>query len=167
MRPHRKQLALIVGLTAFLAGCPSALQVGYRAMYIVRNAGDQASETLGKLAKEAHTKCLKDATVAGVAGPTVDVKKYGACIKKYQEAVKVWIDVVKPALNSALSATWGSLETARKVKDSGTKDWIALLKPGFCALLKALEAWEKSDVMPKKGKEIIARLKGIKVFLCH
>ena len=164
MRPNRKHLALLILLSTFLAGCPSALQVGYRALLITRDVGDQASETLGKLAKDAHKKCLAESTIAGVGGPTTDLKKYAACIKKYQKTVKTWLDIVKPALNSAMSATWGALETARKAKSK--PDWIELLKPGFCALLQALEAWEKSGIMPKVGKELIGRLKGLKGLVC-
>jgi hypothetical protein len=160
----RKKFFLPLAWAALLCGCAGNLKTGYSALYITRNVGDKASLTLGELSKEAHQRCLAKAKKPGVEGEMVDVEVYKGCISKYKSAVEHWMNFIKPAVNSALAATWGALETARAAKSKNV-NWVALLKPGLRALVEALEQWR--GLMPKKAAEMLNQLSAIRKAVCR
>jgi hypothetical protein len=123
--------ALVVAGLALVAtahaGCGS-LAPGYRTVLIVRDVGDQTGKTLANACKIRRLDCTEKHSPG-----SPQVKE---CLKTCHEALVTWTRYVRPALNSALAATYAGLETAYAAGKRKT-DWRPLLRPGVCALLRA------------------------------
>ena len=131
MREKRVAKAALVILALLVGSCSGNMSAGYRAVYLVRSAGDETSRVLGAYGDEQAKKCKGSSSTAA---------EFDECIKPTKKILSKWITIVKPAINTALLATFASLETAREKKESC--EWIRLIKPGLCALIAALDEWD-------------------------
>lgn len=148
-------LVLLFYLMGHLGGCAN-LTPGYRAAYAVRQAGDATAAGMNIVLKKAHADCLKK------CANSTPCPAYVKCIAPYFKAGDRFQKFVVPALNSALSATWGGLETARAAKEKA--DWQTLIKPGLCALVEFLGQWKY--LIKGKAAEILGQLHSLGRVVC-
>lgn len=124
--------AVAVILFAIMAtGCGS-LSAGYRTVIVVRKAAEQTDQVLSAACNAKRRECAAKFHPATSAGQ--------ACTADCRAALTRWRRYVRPALHTALDATFASLETARAAGRSRA-DWLAMLTPGVCALAKAARTW--------------------------
>jgi hypothetical protein len=84
-----------------------------------------------------------------------------ACELPCLKALRAW-STARIAYNTAAELTWGGLETARL---AGAKaDWIGLLAPGVCAVLRALDSL--SPVLGEKVTSYLAPLAAVEGLAC-
>jgi hypothetical protein len=141
-------------LAIYLAGC-SGLAPGYRALLVVKEAGDQTGKTMAAVCKAKRLECEKK--------HAADKPALKACVKPCRDALERWVKYARPAINSAQLATWAALETAYQA-EKHEADWLKLLKPGACALIKLLEQWKA--IAPAKFAAVIATISGLKGLVC-
>ncbi len=133
----QKAAALFVGALAawlclVLSSC-TGLAGGYRAVQIVKQAGDETGKTLAAACKVKREACTKKHPAKSAELKT--------CLRPCLTALRAWVKVVRPTINSANLAAWGALETAYAAKKHSAA-WLSKLKPGPCALIKALKQWK-------------------------
>jgi len=124
--------ALAVIAALLFSGCTN-LAPGYRALVIVKEAGDQTGKTMAAACKTKRLACE--------AEHSTDKVLLKACLAPCLDALRAWVRVAKPAIRSAQLAAWAALETAYAAK-SHDAPWLAKLKPGACALIRILKQWE-------------------------
>lgn len=146
-------LFIVAIAVAAWTSCASNLATGYSVLLHARNAGDTAAKILAEVGTAKRNECLKDKST------------YKECIAATKAAAELWTKTIKPAYNTALEATWGILETARKAKEKDAK-WLETIKPGLCAFLKALDQW-KAYLGETKAKEILDALGVVEGLLCQ
>lgn len=146
---------IFVLLMLLLMGC-GKLGVGYRVTLAVRNAGDATSKALAAACGEKRVKC-KEKHAVKTAG-------YALCMDKCVKALKAWTQIVKPALNTALRASWSVLEAAR-LKGEKKAKWQEALRPGACSLIRAVTVdWK--ILLGKHLKSIMPYLKAAEGLVC-
>jgi hypothetical protein len=144
-----------VVLAIMLAGCKaSGLTLGYRTVGIVRDAGDQTGKTMAAVCKSKRLKCETDYK----AQPAL----YRQCLQPCTVALGLWVRKIRPAINTALLATWGALETAYAARKHEAP-WLEKIRPAACALLRALGEWAP---MAPKLSAIAAPLKAVEGLVC-
>lgn len=147
--------ALLVFLLP-LAAC-SNLAPGYRALVVVKKAGDKTGQTIAAVCKAKRIQCQ--------AKHKDDKPALMACITPCHEALKVWVQKVKPAVNAAQKAAWASLEVAFAAKKHKA-DWLAMLKPAVCGLLGVLASAAKIPELSKALGPAIDPIKAIEGMVC-
>jgi hypothetical protein len=154
-------LTMIAGFVAIIilafttAGCWNNA-AGYRALTVTVKVGNETGKTLAVVCKAKRVEC---------------VKKYGAvrtpeleeCIRTCYKALDAWVKVVKPAISSSVAFAFGGLETARAAKKTDST-WIDKLKPGACALVRAVTEWR--DMLGKKAEGFLNLLGSVEGFVC-
>jgi hypothetical protein len=141
-------------LAVVMSGC-TGLTGGYRTLEVIRQAGNQAGKTMAAVCKDQRLGCVEK--------HKTDKPALVACLKPCTDALTTWVKYVRPSVNSAQLATWGALETAYAARKHKT-DWLVLLKPGACALLKILKQWDK--MFPAAFKSVIATVSGLEGLVC-
>jgi hypothetical protein len=147
--------ALSLLLAAWLSGCGNNA-AGYRACTTSIKVGNEVGRTLAGVCRVVRLAC---------------VKKYGAvrtveleeCLRTCHKALDSWVKVVRPAVNSAVALAFGGLETARAAKRVDST-WIAKLRPGVCALIRAVTQWR--DLLGKKAEGMLNLLGSLEGFAC-
>jgi hypothetical protein len=153
-RPPVGPAAVMAIALLALPACGS-LAPGYRTVLIVRDAGNMTGKTLAGACKIKRAECKAKYTLMTHAGK--------ACTKSCREALTQWTRHVRPALNNALSATFAGLEIAWAAgKDKS--DWMAMLRPAVCALLKASRQWW--PIAGPRLQIVLAPLKGLEGLVC-
>lgn len=147
-------LLAVAYLCSQIVSC-SKLGVGYRSVLVVRNAGDATSKALAAVAEAGRVKCK--------AAHKVKTAEYASCIKPYLDALEKWRLYVKPAINTALAATFGVLEAAKQ-RGQKKAPWLKAMKPGACKLSGALEQWKA--LSPEDFKSLIALIKSVEGLVC-
>lgn len=130
-KPPSPPAVAVLVLAVMATGCGS-LSAGYRTVIVVRKAAEQTDQTLSAACNTKRQECAAKFHLATSAGQ--------ACTKSCRAALTRWRRYVRPALHTALDATYASLETARAAGRSRA-DWLAMLTPGVCALAKAARTW--------------------------
>jgi len=143
--PAAVLLVLVVGVST---GCRGPYDAAWRTLDGVIRARDATAAALATHAKAERERCLK------AHGPKTEAG--AACIKPTREALHQWRTVARPAVNTALQVTAASLQIAERAKADKPPDWMALLRPGACALLRAARAW--GHWYPDEGKPILTAL---------
>jgi hypothetical protein len=145
-----KPLALLAALLAI--SCGPGLAPGYRALTLGARIGTQVESDLGGVCKARRLACE-------AKHPVGDLRT--ACELPCLRALRAW-SAARASYNAAAEVTWGGLETARLAKSKA--DWIALLKPGLCAVMRALDSLR--PVMGEKVTSLLAPLAALEGVTC-
>jgi hypothetical protein len=148
---------LLVGLlAASTSACASfSLAGGYRAVLATKVVGDQAGKTLAAACKAKRLHCTQ------LPGPK-------ECMRPCLEALRKWVKIIKPTLNTSQSIAWGALEQIRASRKTGDKpkDWLTVVKPSVCGLIAAILSWETKILESAKVKVILGPLRTVKGLVC-
>ncbi len=142
-------------LSGSSAGC-GGLAAGYRTLVIVKKAGDETGKALAGTCKDKRLKCFK--------AHEKDIAKLRECLRPCKDALTHWTKHARPAINSALTATFAGLETAYAKKDKKA-DWLTLIKPAACALIKISKQWQ--PLMGDKIKKIVSAIIALEGMVCN
>ena len=71
---------------------------------------------------------------------------------------------MRPGVNSAVQITATALTIAEKAKADPKLDWIALLKPAVCSLMRVAKAW--GHYYADKGAAILGALSSLEGVIC-
>ena len=93
-----------VMMAAWLPACSHGLAASYRAHGVLTVTIKAADKAVAETQKPKEANC--DETYS------TDKPALLACLKKVREPVKLWVDVIKPAIVTAGAAFWLALETA-------------------------------------------------------
>jgi hypothetical protein len=144
-----------VGIVAILAafsgqfGC-NKYAVAWRSAAGLQDAGNRTDDALAEAAAKKHNECLVK------HGAKAD--GYAKCVEPYRQVLVAWVTYVRPAISSAIRTTVAALQIAERVKADKT-NWLALLKPGACALAKAVADW--THLMGDKAAEQVKKYLGL------
>jgi hypothetical protein len=129
-----------------LAGCPNAWSGMWKGTGGLMEATKSMSKGGAAVGTVKHDECIKKGakTVA-----------YWDCIKKTRAYLVTYRDTARPAARTSVAVAYASIRTAEEAKNEKL-DWIALLKPGACALITSLREW--GHKLPDKGKVIMSFL---------
>jgi len=121
--------ALYLLLGWLLVGC-QPYAAAWRTTAAVREAGTMTDRAIAAAVKHRATACKE------VGG---DIK---ACVRTSKEwrALTGWRAWGVPAVNSAIVATVSALQIAEQTH-AKRLDWVALLKPAACAIVRVLRQW--------------------------
>lgn len=174
-------LTLALLATVLVPSCTSKWSPYIRTMSALRAAGVATGNVIHAGAKVRDRECskglamLKDKCIAKgskeedtdpvcVTKRTAERTQYAACMGRWPEAIKHWAQIAGPALNSALLAGLGALDTAMKLDSDGKAVWSAL-QNGFCSLKEIPKQWK--DLLGSRVIQIDAALQAIGgVFQC-
>jgi len=149
--------ALVVAamILAWLPGCGNNA-LGYRAVTVAVKVGNESGRTLAAACKVKRLACVKQYG----AVRTVELEE---CLRTCHRALDSWIKIVRPALNTATIATFAGLETARQAKRTDST-WVAKLRPGVCALIRAVGQWRA--LLGPKADGLLSLLRSLEGFAC-
>lgn len=134
---------LVLGALA-LAGCPAGQSAAWKATGGTMNAFKSASKALAAGESVKHAECLK-LHGAGAAA-------YATCIGDTRRRLITYRDTIRPAGRSSVAAAYATIRTVEEAK-KGDVDYIAILKPGACALIVGLREW--GHKLPDKAASIM------------
>lgn len=122
---------MVLGLGVLSTGC-SPYAAAWRTTGAVQSAGNLTDRAIAAAARPELGKCN--------ARHGAKTKAAEACLYATTpgKALKQWVTIARPAVNSALIATVTSLQVAERAKNKKL-DWLAILRPAGCALAKIVE----------------------------
>ena len=134
-----------------LVGC-SPYSAAWRTMDGVITARDQTAVGLATWGRAELARCTK-----------LPQAEHAKCLEPASQALTHWRDDARPAINTALNVAAASIQIAEK---AGNKklDWLALVKPGACALLRVVKLW--GHKLPAGGASVYAALGTISEVYC-
>lgn len=138
-----------------LAGCPT----GWKAMWSTTGSVMEATKATSKggaaVGETYYDECLKK--------HGSKTQEYWTCIKSTRKWLVSYRDVARPAARSAVAVAYASGRTA---EEAGKKpiNYMAMLKPGGCALILSLREW--GHKLPDKGKAIMEFLQKFTGITC-
>lgn len=135
------------------AGCPSP---AWRTLDGVQRARDLTAQQLAASARAKHQSCLQ-AHGSKTAG-------YARCIAPHRKALQHWQTVARPAINSSIQITATALQIAERAKVSEKVDWLKLLTPAICGLVRVARAW--GHYYPDQVKSVLAALRAAEGVTC-
>jgi len=148
IRTAAPPVAMLLGLLLFSgsAGC-NPYGAAWKGTGGVMYAVQATSKGLAVAGRVDHAQCLAThgAKTAG----------YMTCINSTHKRLVAYRDNARPAARSVVAATWSGILIAA---EAGKKeiDYIAMLKPGACALILGLREW--GHKLPDKGATILPYL---------
>ncbi len=148
--------ALLVALLFLLPACRNPNAAAWRTADAVLKARDLTAQQLAWMARTKHQEC-RDRHKA-------KTPEFAKCIEPYRKALQEWQRVGRPAINSAVQVTATALQIAEKAEGKKKIDWMALLKPAACALLRVAKAW--GHLWPDRGAALLGALGGLGEVTC-
>jgi len=130
--PAAVLVAVVIALVAFGPACANNA-AGYRAVTITVKVGNTTGRTLAAACKIKRIACVEQ------HGAEHSVAR-DECLRGCRKALTAWTTIVRPAINTCTLAAFAGLETARQAKRTDAT-WVAKLRPGACALIRALDQW--------------------------
>lgn len=149
------RLAFVLLLIYTLLGC-SSLAPGYKAVTATIQTGNKTGTLLAAGCRYRKEQCIKKHKDDRVA-----LKE---CLAPCMRALEIWTKYTRPAVNSAAAVTFAALETARLKNES--VDWIHLIKPGACALVKSFNQFAPL-IGASEASELKKGLNFIEASLCQ
>lgn len=143
--------------TLMLVACPKPYDAAWRTMDSVQSAKNLTAKQIAQAADTRHKGCIK---THGAKTPG-----YADCIKPIQNVLKQWRDNVRPAVNSALNITATAISIAERAKQDPKIQWITLLRPAVCSLLRVAKSW--GHYYPDNGKAVLGALGSLEGVICH
>lgn len=144
-------------LAAFAPGCKGPYDAAWRTLDSVQKAKSLTAQQLAAAAETKRKDCIKQ------HGAKTD--GYATCIKAHREALKQWRQNVRPSVNTAVQITATALQIAEKVKAAPKVDWLTLLKPSVCALMRAAKSW--GHYFADKGAAVLGALGSFEGLVCN
>ncbi len=141
----------------FAPGCKGPYYAAWRTLDGIQKARDLTAQQLAAVSETKRKDCVKQ--------HGAKTEGYATCIKAHREALKQWRKNVRPAVNTAVQITATALQIAEKVKADPKVDWLTLLRPSACALLRAVKSW--GHYFADKGATILGALGSFEGVLCH
>jgi hypothetical protein len=145
---------LAIGL---MASACSPYSAAWRTLDGVQQARNLTAQQLARVARVKHADCLK--------AHTRKTPEFGDCMRAHDQALKHWRTIARPAINSAIQITATSLHIAERLRPDKQPDWLALLKPAACALMRVAKAW--GHWYPDKGAAILGALTMVEAVTCE
>jgi hypothetical protein len=142
-------LAAIVVLGLLSHGCGNAYLTAYRGIATARATAASTEQALADACQVKRVGCLE------THGPGTPA--YGACIEPCRKGLDAWVRYTRPAINSALVASVGSVSTAEAIK--GKVSLLEVLRPVACAVSRTMVQWV--HLLPTSSRatvEAIARV---------
>lgn len=130
-----KKIFTVCVLAIALAGCAPNLSAGYRALYLTERAAETFSAIAAVAIKAKADACAANKSVAQLTATA----EYNVCMAGVRKLGKHWVTKVKPAVNTAMAATYHGLEVARKAKAECS--WETTLSAAACGLVLTFEQW--------------------------
>ncbi len=154
-------IGIMLAILLSLGAC-SPTAGATRAVRGLQQLRDLTAKQLAAMVHARNVECL--------AKHAPKTAEYADCIKEPREWLRTWQEVVRPAVNSAAAVGVAALKTealVRKCKADGncTKVVIALLKPGVCAITRALKAF--GHKLPDKGASLLGIVGMIEGVACQ
>lgn len=149
-------LAIALGIMIALLSisCRGPYDAAWRTMDGVILARDSTAASLAAWGRAELVRCK--------ARPEAE---RAACLKPASDALAAWRSTARPAINSALHVAAASVEIAERAKGPAKIDWMALLRPAICALLRTTKAW--GHYYPDAGKSVLAYLGAFEGVICE
>ena len=145
-------LVLLAALFLAFGACKGNLKHGYRSVILAGNTRDAVSKAMVEVCSKKHQECLKDKTT------------YKVCISKCKAALVIWTKDILPGINASLKVTVGVLEAAYQKKEKDA-NWIRVLKPAICGIMKAFN--EFKHLLGEKLKKLEAGFKFAEKVVCN
>ncbi len=152
--------AVLLGALGLMAsaGCKGPYDAAWRTLDSVQKARDLTAQQLAAAARAKHQECLK--------AHGAKTAEFASCIKKHRESLDYWRQIARPATNSAIQVTATALQIAEQAGDGEKKlDWITLLKPAACALMRVAKTW--GHFYPDEGKAVLGALQSLEGVTCE
>jgi hypothetical protein len=152
-------LLVAVALISFAlqSACKGPYDAAWRTLDSVQKAKALTAQQLGASAEAKHKDCVKQ--------HGSQTAEFASCIKAHREAIKQWRDNVRPAVNSAVNITATAVQIAEKAKSDPKLDWMSLLKPAACSLLRVAKAW--GHYYADKGAALLSALRAFEGVICE
>jgi hypothetical protein len=152
-------LALVVAamILAWIPGCKGPYDAAWRTLDGIQKARDLTAQQLAAVSEAKRKDCVKQ--------HGAKTEGYATCIKAHREALKQWRKNVRPSVNTAVQITATALQIAEKVKPDKKVDWLTLLRPSACALLRAVKSW--GHYFADKGASILGALGSFEGVICE
>jgi hypothetical protein len=152
-------MALVVAamILAWVPGCKGPYDAAWRTLDGILKARDLTAQQLASVAETKRKDCVKQ--------HGAKTEGYAACIKAHREALEHWRKNVRPAVNTGVQITATALGIAEKVKADPKIDWMVLIRPSACALLRAVKSW--GHYFADKGKAVLGALVSFEGVVCH
>lgn len=146
-----------VGLLAviLLAGCPNAWSGMWKGTGGLMEATRAMGAGGGAVGQVVHDGCLSKHGAKTVA--------YWDCVGEVRAYLIDYRDTARPAARTSVAVAYATIRTA---EEAGNKkiDWMALLRPGACALILSLREW--GHKLPDQGKAIMTFLQPFAGMVC-
>lgn len=152
-----RRILILVMAVVWLVGCPNAYTAAWQTLDGIQKAKALTAKQLARVATVKHGDCLK---VHGAKTPA-----YAECMKSTREMLKQWRTNVRPAVNSAVGITATAVNIAERAKKDPKLNWLQLVKPAVCALIRAAKTW--GHYYGDKGKTVLAILTGLQGVTCQ
>jgi hypothetical protein len=143
-------------LVVSASACSGPYDAAWRTMDGVIRARDMTAQGLAGHARSEHKRCLEK---HGAQTP-----EYAICIKPARKALRHWRQDARPAVDSALQVTAASVQIAEKADMDKPPDYIVLLRPAVCALLRVARLW--GHYYPDDGKAVLGYLEAAGKVVC-
>ena len=124
---YRASQSLGVFLVILALSSCSKYTVAWRTLSAVKSAGVITQKVIVEGTQAQRKTCKGQYPIR--------TPQYAKCLGRWPEALRYWIQIVGPALNSMLIAAVAALVIAERVS-SGLKGIWEMVRLGFCALLK-------------------------------
>lgn len=136
------------------AGCPGST-VPTKTTAGLMQATQTTSKALAATSAPVHTDCLAFGAKS---------EKYRICIADDLKRLTSYRDTIRPAARSAVAAAYAAIMIAREAgKDKS--DYMAILKPGACAIILGLREW--GHKLPNQGGGILPLLNSFSPLACE
>ena len=150
-------IAACLILAAFGTGCKGPYDGAWRTLDSVQKAKHLTAQQLAQFADAKHKGC--------VATHGAKSAGYADCIKATREMLRTWQNVVRPAVNSAVNITATAVQIAERAKQDPKLNWLALLKPAICSLLRGAKSW--GHYYADKGAAVLGALRAFEGVVCN
>jgi hypothetical protein len=139
----------------------SATAAATRAVRGLQQARDLTAKQLAAMVRTRHLACLEK---HGTRTP-----EYAACVKESRGWLVLWQDAIRPAADTSAAVGVAALQTEAlvrkcKAEKNCLKVILAMMKPGACALARALKAF--GHKLPDKGAGIASAVSVLGVVSC-
>jgi len=132
---------ILIAIVLWGAGGCNHYATAWRATAAVKAAGNLADDSIASSVTAKHRECIAKHCGSDDPAKCKSPAEYRDCVGKAQAVGLAWMQVVRPAINSALQATVTGLTIAERVKLKPDFNWMDALKPAVCMLSKVAKEW--------------------------
>lgn len=144
-------------LVVTASACHGPYDAAWRTMDGVIRARDMTAQGLASYARDQHRACLDK--------HGAKTQEYATCIKPAHKALRHWRQDARPSVDSALQVAAAAVQIAERADMDEPPDYIALLRPAVCALLRVSRLW--GHYYPDQGKAVLGSLEAAGKVVCQ